>query len=409
MQVVRLVIVSLLAGVLPVYPMAPWELTGTGALLQDAIGAGNDTTPILGGSFEAERERAGRVMIPVVMVEPPPAPATEPDGGGPVYFTQAVAVPGDAPCVDAGPDRYGAVGRTMTLEVQGRLPDETRVNWSFISGPAAVIDDPGAMLTTFSPPIEGVYRILLEAVFPGGEVAADTVLCVIDAPGTNRIPGADAGPDLVVVWQPDAWIPVTGGGYDGDDDQLAYAWRQVAGPAVTVHFARTETMEFTPPAPGTYSFELTVNDGRADSVPDAMTVVCTLTDDMPPVATGEDVRITEAALPCVVMLDGTSSRDPEGSGLTWSWEQVEGPPVALSGADTAAPCFMCTREGNYWFRLTVDDGLNRSLPEEVSVAVTTGSDDAPYGCLPGSGGTPAGGLYLLAAGCWFMLRRKFNV
>jgi len=51
---------------------------------------------------------------------------------------------------------------------------------------------------------------------------------------------------------------------------------------------------------------------------------------------GADQTVASGA---TVSLDGTGSNDPDGDPLTYDWTQIDGPPVALSGADTATPSF----------------------------------------------------------------------
>ena len=58
----------------------------------------------------------------------------------------------------------------------------------------------------------------------------------------------------------------------------------------------------------------------------------------PPIADAGDDQ-TVASEQAGVTLDGTGSSDPDGDSLTYSWSQISGPSVSLSGADTATPSF----------------------------------------------------------------------
>ncbi|HSB60819.1 MAG TPA: M36 family metallopeptidase, partial [Vicinamibacteria bacterium] len=89
----------------------------------------------------------------------------------------------------------------------------------------------------------------------------------------------------------------------------------------------------------------------------------------PPVANaGPDQNVTVGS---VVTLNGTGSSDPEGSPLTYSWAQLSGPTVTLSGANTATPTFTPTVAGAYVFRLTVSDGAANST-DDVTVNASGG-------------------------------------
>jgi len=73
-----------------------------------------------------------------------------------------------------------------------------------------------------------------------------------------------------------------------------------------------------------------------------------------------------------VRLDGSKSYDPNGDPLTFSWTQIAGPSVGLSGANTATPTFTAAGGQAYSFRLTVSDGTSSS-----SSRVTITARDTP--------------------------------
>ncbi len=70
-----------------------------------------------------------------------------------------------------------------------------------------------------------------------------------------------------------------------------------------------------------------------------------------------------------VILDDSSSSDPNGDALTYLWAQISGQPVQLSGTTTALARFTPLAVGTYAFRLTVNDG-QVSASDEVTVAVS---------------------------------------
>ncbi len=81
-----------------------------------------------------------------------------------------------------------------------------------------------------------------------------------------------------------------------------------------------------------------------------------------------------------VLLDGTGSNDPDGvpSPLSFAWTQIEGPPVTLSGADTAQASFIPSALGAYAFRLVVSDGAAEA-DDTVAVVVVNQAPIADAG------------------------------
>lgn len=74
-----------------------------------------------------------------------------------------------------------------------------------------------------------------------------------------------------------------------------------------------------------------------------------------------------------VYLSGAGSYDPDGDALSYQWTQIEGPSVALTGADTATPSFTMPAGDsaiNLRFQLVVSDGALDSLPAETLVTGT---------------------------------------
>jgi hypothetical protein len=83
----------------------------------------------------------------------------------------------------------------------------------------------------------------------------------------------------------------------------------------------------------------------------------------PPVANaGSDFE----TLSFEVALDGSTSNDPDGDTLTFSW-RVIGQPATLIGANTAQPRVQFTAPGTYEFELTVTDPHGASATDTVRV------------------------------------------
>ena len=94
---------------------------------------------------------------------------------------------------------------------------------------------------------------------------------------------------------------------------------------------------------------------------------CSGSGNQPPVVNaGADINLTIGTT--TVTLHGTGS-DPEGNAVTYSWTQISGPAVSISGANTANAALSGLANGNtYIFQLTVSDGTLNAT-DNVSVAV----------------------------------------
>jgi hypothetical protein len=96
---------------------------------------------------------------------------------------------------------------------------------------------------------------------------------------------------------------------------------------------------------------------------------------------GEDATVYEGV---TVLLDGTGSTDPDGPEdlSSYTWEQLEGPSVTLSGETIAAPSFVVPPvEGNgvvLSFLLTVKDALGLENSAPVVFDILDNGIDVPH-------------------------------
>ncbi len=90
--------------------------------------------------------------------------------------------------------------------------------------------------------------------------------------GANEPPVADAGLGLLAYVGDTVALNGTAS-YDPEGVELGYTWRQSGGPEVGIKSGDSPEPSFTVEEPGTYRFELTVNDGYADSLPDMVEIV----------------------------------------------------------------------------------------------------------------------------------------
>ena len=203
----------------------------------------------------------------------------------------------------------------------------------------------------------------------------------------NRAPIANAGSDQKMVTA-GATVTLRGSGSDPDGDTLTYSWTQDSGTTVTLSSATAATPTFTAPAgPATLVFSLVVNDGKASSAADTVTITVKAASvlrnsggggggerkqvqDRAPIANaGPDQKMVTAGV--TVTLDGSGSRDPDGDKLTWSWIQDSGDPVVeLSDPAAASPTFTAPAgPATLVFSLVVRAGGANSMVDTVTVTV----------------------------------------
>lgn len=113
---------------------------------------------------------------------------------------------------------------------------------------------------------------------------------------------------------------------------------------------------------------------------------------------GSDLTLDRANPPTLVILSAADSSDLDGDTLSFSWEQVDGDTVVLSGAndDVTHFNFASAANGVYRFRVTASDG-SLSSTDEVSVTIS--------GKNKSSGSGSMGLLLLLLVGSVFTRRK----
>lgn len=303
-----------------------------------------------------------------------PAPAeTDFDGELRIYATR-IDIGADEfvgyvkPVANAGPDQHIDLPELITLDGGGSFfydPDGVmEFSWEQVAGSAVAMSDFAARQPTIIPESEGEYRFEL-VVSDGLNISeSDEVLIIV----RNRAPVADAGPDQSTSAIPSVVTLNGSASYDLGGVALTYYWSQTSGPAVTLSNANADNPTFVPSQVGIYVFELVVNDGQLDSVPDIVGIVI-----------GNRAPVADAGLPRYasrypIVLNGSSSFDPDGYGqLTYHWQQVSGLSVDITDENTATPTISEFSQTNEIQRceieLTVTDGDLNGPPDTVQVII----------------------------------------
>ena len=193
-------------------------------------------------------------------------------------------------------------------------------------------------------------------------------------PGTiNVSPKADAGPDQNVKVGDTVTLDGTKS-RDEDGDPLTYRWELESRPdgsAAELQGADTVKPTFVPDLDGEYVISLSVNDGKADSKTDRVTITADHDNSAPVADAGPDQSVKTGA---TVTLDGSASSDADGDLLSHQWSFVtrpEGSMAELEASDTAKPRFVPDVDGVYEIALVVNDGLVDSASATITVTAAT--------------------------------------
>ena len=225
----------------------------------------------------------------------------------------------------------------------------------------------------------GAYTFSLTVTDADGLTDEATVEITVNDPNGNGIPVADAG----VGEQRNVKSRFTLTGHeskDPDGDSLTYLWELESGPTVKILRSTSVKAMVRPTVAGTYVFKLTVNDGKADSIPVYVTYEIVDPKKPFPVAEimveGTAVNTWQAALMEEVTLDGTVMGVDE-SATTPTWNQVRGTTVTI--ADPAAWDLVVSpvEQGVYVFRLDVEaDGIT-GRGKEITLTMISDTSTPP--------------------------------
>ena len=157
---------------------------------------------------------------------------------------------------------------------------------------------------------------------------------------------------------------------------LSYQWTLTAKPTssnASLSTPNSVRATFTPDIAGAYTASLVVLANGLTSPPDTVSLTA-VTGNVAPIANAGADR--SAAPNGTITLDGTASRDPNGTTVTYSWRIVQQPPGSnpvLSNATSATPTFRADVPGVYILALTCSDGSLTSTVHQITITVATGN------------------------------------
>jgi hypothetical protein len=192
---------------------------------------------------------------------------------------------------------------------------------------------------------------------------------IIPTPHLNSPPIADAGPSQDVPVGSRARLDATGS-TDPNGDPLTFAWSQTSGERVQIENRYSPEASFLPPAPGRYEFAVTVSDGiQSDRATVTINCQAEQSDSSPYADAGIDFTVAEGQS---AKLTAAQSIDPNGDGLRYRWEILEGSGVSLSNVFAMEPTFVAPQvefDDQLVFQLTVTNEQNVSDSDRVIVTV----------------------------------------
>lgn len=151
----------------------------------------------------------------------------------------------------------------------------------------------------------------------------------------------------------------------------AFQWMKGGVDLPGIQAATLELPNVQPGSAGVYSVRITNRAGNATSRAARLTVNAA-PDDLPPVAAFTATPANGPA-PLAVRLDASTSSDPEGAPLSFSWDVGDGAGFTAGGAVRNHTFFVA---GTYTVRVLVQDARNSSLATAV-VEVAEGSGPPP--------------------------------
>ena len=286
-----------------------------------------------------------------------------------------------APIANAGPDKSGAAGSTITFDGRSsRDPDGTVAAywWQFGDGSGVTVATPTVGHVYAS---AGTYSATLWVRDNAGawSAAADTARAAITAGtvpttittttttrpvttttvSTNKIPTADAGPNQAT--QTLITLTFNGSGSRDPDGSIATAiWDFGDGTPWVSGLTATHAYAHA----GTYTAALAVVDNKGAYARDTATI--TVANRSPVANAGADVSGNTGT---AISLNGGGSSDPDGSIMSYAWTFGDG--ASGSGASVA---HSYATAGTYTATLRVTDNSGASASDTaVATIVVTGN------------------------------------
>jgi len=287
------------------------------------------------------------------------------------------------PVVNAGINQ--TVNETDTVVLNGIAIDsdpnvKLTYSWKQLSGPTVRLHDSNTTNPSFTAPTVASDRdlkFLLTAKDDKGAASNNSAVVIITVKHINHAPVANSGQEIQVA-NPGDTVTLDGSKSKDPDGSIAsYSWIQIAGPRVLLDGANSPIATFTAPynisADTTLAFKLTVKDDKnatGISEPKVTDKYIPPPNRQPIANAGSDRSVNAGDS---IRLDGTKSKDPDGTVKSYSWKQIGGHTVVINGSDKRVATF--TAPSNIStstvlvFQITVKDDKNATGISVVRIIV----------------------------------------
>ncbi len=253
------------------------------------------------------------------------------------------------PALNMAPVANAGTGANITLPAnsinldgsKSYDPDGTisTYSWTRIAGPnSPASTGSNTAVLGLSGLVAGTYTYQLTVTDNSGASSSSRVKVIVTA-AANVPPIANAGPNQQIT-APANSVTLNGSGSNDPDGTITtYSWVTISGPgSVTISNSNTATPSVVGLTAGGYIFELTVTDNNGATAKDQVAVTVLpqpLQVNQAPVANAGSNQTITAPVSSVV-LNGTSSFDPDGTIAAYSWKQVSGPSAStIAAANTS--------------------------------------------------------------------------
>ena len=305
-----------------------------------------------------------------------------------VYAELRAFKPNEPPVAVAGPDQSVYVGDLVTLDGTGSYDSDGSVSaWQWNasqSNPAPVFLQNATLPEAGfqAPSTAGAYTFTIVVRDDNDTWSAEDEVTVTVSPRTNVPPFAIAPNDFqAIVNRP---VKLNGSSsYDPDGGTIvAWDWNCTNRPAMPITDADTVEASFTPVLPGVYMFTLVVQDDHGSWSAESKVNVTVVqpTVNVPPIAEIAGAAVRTEYVGEDITVDGSPSRDDDGSIVEYRWNCTSHPTLAYIGQNTTSIAFKPLDPADYVFTLAVrDDNNTWSLSEDM---VTIRVVRPPVNALP---------------------------